>query len=337
VAAGAWEADVLAPRCEDYGPGLLDTLCLMGRAMWGRLSSAPTGSGGPLRSSPIALFTRANAGVWLAARTSAAEGLDGYAAQVHGFLSSRGASFAADIVSGSGLLLTQVEAALAELAGRGLVTADGFAGLRALLLPAGKRAPVGPARRRARGQPQGIEHAGRWSLLAAGATPPNEAALEAQAWVLLRRWGVVVRRVVEREPNIRPWRELVRVWRRLEARGEIRGGRFVTGVSGEQFALPEAVGQLRSLRRAPKHGELIGLSAADPLNLTGVLTPDSRVPALSGNRLVLEDGLPVAAKEGREVRWLVEQSDPARRLEIERALVRRRMGPVLRTLAELAG
>jgi ATP-dependent Lhr-like helicase len=154
--------------------------------------------------------------------------------------------------------------------------------------------------------------------------------------VLLRRYGVVCKRVLARETKLAAWRDLLLVYRRLEARGEIRGGRFVAGLSGEQFALPEAVGQLRAVRRSEAKGELIGISAADPLNLTGIVTPGERIPALARSRVVYRDGIPVAALEKGTVRWLVEATG-AEALEIERVLVRKRVSPALRAYLGRAG
>jgi ATP-dependent Lhr-like helicase len=160
--------------------------------------------------------------------------------------------------------------------------------------------------------------------------------VEHLARTLLRRYGVVFRKLLAREPFAVPWRELLRTFWRLEARGEVRGGRFVSGVSGEQFALAEAVGQLRAVRRREKSGVLIGISAADPLNLTGVLTPEERVSALSGNRLVYEDGVLVAVREAKKTQVLA-QTAPERALEIERVLVRKRVSPALRARLGMAG
>jgi ATP-dependent Lhr-like helicase len=151
-----------------------------------------------------------------------------------------------------------------------------------------------------------------------------DAVIQLQARVLLGRWGIVTRRIVEREPNIAPWRDLLREWRRLEARGEIRGGRFVAGLAGEQFALPDAVARIRAVRRAAPGGEVVVISAADPLNVTGYLLPGERVGALAKSRIAFRDGVAIAAREAGEVRWLVELEDAALKLEIERALVRRR-------------
>lgn len=230
---------------------------------------------------------------------------------------------------------TRVERALGELVAAGLAAADGFAGLRALVAPPDKRRPLGGAGavRRRRTIPDGVETAGRWSRLrpaAPAAGPPPDEAIEAQAWALLRRYGVVFRRVLMREENLAPWRELTKVYRRLEARGEIRGGRFVAGMSGEQFALSEAVGALRAARRAEPSGALVAVSAVDPLNLAGYVTAGDVVPAVAANRLVYRDGVPLAAREGGRVRPLGEYG-PATARQVEQVLVRR---PVTRPGAD---
>jgi ATP-dependent Lhr-like helicase len=365
LSAAAWEPDVLAARCEDYEPELLDALCLTGRAMWGRLSP-PAGSNGgrgsgPIRSSPIALFRRASATAWFSlARLPNAEALSSYGQQVLEALERRGASFFHEIVDDVGLMPTRVEQALGELAAVGLVTSDGFTGLRALLTPSDRRRPLGGARarRRKRIAPYGIETAGRWSSLrraheptpeSPGAGPrssetvprraPARAAdapeVERYALALLHRYGVVFRRLLARETNSPPWRDLVLLYRRLEARGDIRGGRFVSGFSGEQFALPEAVPRLRATRRTEATGRLQSLSAADPLNLTGIITPGDRITAVASNRVVYRDGVPVAAHEGGRIRMLVHERAPSAR-DVERALVRK-MPPSLRWYLWRAG
>ncbi len=353
LAAGAWEPDVLSSRCGDYDPLMLDTLCLTGRVAWGRVSPPlQPGSGphatGPLRSTPVALFLREHADLWLG-DLEIEPPLSSYAAQVLEALERRGASFFHELAAQAGLLPTQVEQALGELVALGLVSADSYAGLRALLTPAAKRPPVGGGRRRHRTAPFGVESAGRWSTLrryggkAVGrydtdgenvppygqhAAPlPHEHAL-----VLLRRYGIVFRRVLAREPNLPPWRDLLPVLRRLEARGDVRGGRFVAGVSGEQFALPEAVAQLRAIRRTGPGGELLGISGADPLNLAGIVTPGDRIPALAGNRIAYRNGVAVAAREAGEVRFLAEIGATERHV-VERALLRRHVSPALRAYA----
>ncbi len=327
--AAAWESEVLGARCDDYDPMLLDTLCLTGRIAWGRLSQSanwnrPSGIR-PIRSTPIALFLRANGEHWLSLRAQREPpALSTYAREVLGALERRGASFFQDLVQGAGLLATQVEQALAELATTGLVTSDSFAGLRALVTPANRRAPLGLGSGRRRAGAASIETAGRWSLLRLPENAPEDnQAIEAAAWSYLRRYGVVFRKVLDRESLPIPWRRLAQVYRRLEARGEIRGGRFVSGMSGEQFALPEAVAQLRTVRRARLQGQLVSISAADPLNLVGIVTPGERIAAIRRNRIVFEDGVPLATLEGGIIRPLADYS-AMRSLEIERALVRRR-------------
>jgi ATP-dependent Lhr-like helicase len=285
LAAAAWEHDVLPARVADYGGEQLDRLCLSGRVAWGRLTP---GARTPLRTSPIALLLREHAAHWgLASHDPGLLGSE--AAAIRDALASKGASFFNELVNATGLLPAFVERGLAELAGAGVATADSFAGLRALL--------AAPDKRRAL-----VETAGRWALL------KNEQSddVEAIARTLLKRYGVVFRTLLQRESQLPPWRDLVRVYRRLEARGEVRGGRFVAGFGGEQFALPDAVGRLRAVRRSERTGELAVLSAADPLNLVGILTPEARIASIHRNRLLLMDGLPIAALEGGEVRRLAE-------------------------------
>jgi ATP-dependent helicase Lhr and Lhr-like helicase len=349
VPAGAWETEVLSARCEEYDPQMLDLLSLTGRVAWGRLSApgpaaaASTPAGGspmrPIRSSPAALFTRDHADLWLSLTRNGApaEGnLSAYARAVREVLETRGASFFQDLTAGSGLLGTQVEAALGELAARGLVTSDSFAGLRSLLVPASKRKPVSGAVRRQAMVGFGIQSAGRWSRLEVPEGISRQDALSRWALTLLRRYGVVFSRMLARESVNVPWRELLLIYRRLEARGEIRGGRFVAGVTGEQFALPEAVARMRSIRKEPRNGQLVAISAADPLNLLGIAVPGERVAGLAGNRILFEDGVPLAVVEGGEVRALTGETTE-RALEIERALIRRAISPALRARLAIRG
>jgi ATP-dependent Lhr-like helicase len=246
-------------------------------------------------------------------------------------LDDRGASFFGDLVNATGLLRTEVEKGLGELVAWGLVSSDSFAGLRALLVPSDRRRPIGGYRRRGRIAPFGVETAGRWARVRHRSLLPEEQIAEAIAWQLLRRYGVVFRRLVQRESLLAPWRDILRVYRRLEARGEVRGGRFVGGFSGEQYALPEAVGLLRSVRREQGTGELVAVSGADPLNLVGILTADETVPAVATNRILFRDGVPVAVKEGAGggERVLVDVT-PDERERLRGALVRRRAAPLVR-------
>jgi ATP-dependent helicase Lhr and Lhr-like helicase len=337
--AGAWESDVLTARIEEYDPALLDTLSLTGRVGWAA-GQRGSGTAGPIRSTPIALFQREHAGDWVAGRPIV-EGLvlSSNAARVREVLEHRGASFFHELVPLSGLLATQVEEALGELAGLGLVTSDSFAGLRALITPSSKRKPLGGGRRRHRTVPFGIESAGRWSLMSSGAAGQRVSgagSVEFVGHALLRRYGVVFRRLLTRETGAPPWRELLLAYRRLEARGEIRGGRFVSGMSGEQFALPEAVAQLRAVRRLESPERLVGVGAADPLNLTGIVTPGERVAAVARSRVLYRDGVPVLALEGGEVKP-VGPGAGAPTADMVQALVRKQLTPALRARLAMSG
>lgn len=250
----------------------------------------------------------------------------GRAEKVVETLRAEGALFFEELVDASRLLRSELETALGELAALGLVTSDSFGGLRALLVPSEKRKPFDGARRRGKVLSFGMEGAGRWSLIrrayAAPGSQMRHACVEHIAQALLRRYGVVFWRLLAREGGwLPPWRDLLRVYRRLEARGEIRGGRFVAGFSGEQYALPDAVGLLREVRRRPADGHYVSLSAADPLNLIGVLTPGGKLAALTGNRLLFRDGLPIAALAGGKIEFLT-SVDEATRWEAEKRLIR---------------
>jgi hypothetical protein len=228
-------------------------------------------------------------------------------------LRARGASFEHELAGASGIDEKAVRAALRDLVAAGLVASDGFGGLRSIIRSATGR--PGPAGRRS-------SIAGRWSLLRdAEAASDIQSAIELQARTLLKRYGVVFRRLLAREANVAPWRDLARVYRRLEARGEIRGGRFVAGFSGEQYALPDAIGMLRSARRKAESGDLVSVSGADPLNLVGVVTPGPRLAVLTGNRLLYRDGIPIALFAAGEVRFL-ETLDAPDEWEAHKALLR---------------
>ena len=342
--AAAWEPEVLALRVDDYAPELLDHLCFTGRIGWGRFSLPETRNArlvGPIRSSPMSLFARENLGHWLA--LAAAPEITEFspdAGQILEALSRSGALFFGEIVRLTRMLPSRVEQALAELAAQGYVTADGFEGLRALLLPEDKRAPFADAQRRRRHKSvTSVEFAGRWSLLrkplfegSEGETrgiAAREESVEAFARILLRRYGVVSRRIAEKESLPVPWFELIRVFRRLEARGEVRGGYFVGGLSGEQFARPEAIGLLRSIRKAKAKGELLAISAADPLNLVGILAPGPRIAAITPHRILLRDGVPIAALKAGAVIALNGEAVEGERA-IENALRIGTMAPKLR-------
>src|SRR2546427_1787753 len=300
VPAGAWEHEVLAARVQDYEPDFIDRLCLSGRVTWGRLSPANGTGKAPLRSSPIALMLREHARLWRSAAAPEAGELSSEANAVYAMLRSRGASFFHEIVSATGQLRTQAERSLGELAGSGLVTADSFGGLRALLAPSDKH----KRRSRHRRPAYEVDTAGRWALLRADAAVEDGKRVEEIARALLSRYGVVFRALLARESRLPTWRELAAVYRRLEARGEIRGGRFVSGFGGEQVALAGAGGRLRAGSQPQKNRELVALSGADPLNLVGIVTPEARVAAITPNRVLYRDGLALAALEGGELRRL---------------------------------
>ena len=323
IPANAWERQVLARRIADYDPQWLDQLCLTGAVGWGRLSPHPAtvDTGGPANGNsspegaaprqrrviptsvaPITLFVREEAD-WMALtqnplfshktgdteHTSPDEGrgLSHGAKLVLEFLRQRGASFFADIVRGTGKLKAEIETGLWELVAAGLVTADGFDNLRALIDPK-RRAGQGSGR-----STRPRHSSGRWALLHADVAAERPRAVEAACWMLLRRYGIVIRDLLARESNLPPWRELLMGFRRLEDRGEIRGGRFVDGFLGEQFALPVAVESLRALRGLPPSSDTVTLSAADPLNLVGILVPGERVPAISGRSVSYSGGAAV--------------------------------------------
>ena len=275
IAAGAWERAVLPARIDRYEPSLLDMLCLTGEVGWARLSPAQTSV---VSATPIALYVREHADAWQSLRGESEIVLSERAQAVLDTLRARGACFARDLGNDA--------EALAELVSAGLIASDGFAGLRTLIQPTAR-----------------ANFAGRWSLIESASC---ENAVELQALTLLRRYGIVFRRVLTREPNAAPWRELARVYRRLEARGEIRGGRFVNGMSGEQFALPDAVERMREIRRTAADGTLLVVSAADPLNLTGIITPGERIRAVHGTRIAWRDGMAVSVMEGDYLRPLVD-------------------------------
>jgi len=304
IPANAWEKQVLARRVNDYDPAALDQLCLTGAVGWGRLSPHPatledSGEGRrrvvPTSVAPITFFVREEAD-WMQPRLSDDEQsyervLSGGAHAVLEFLRRRGASFFADIVRGTGKLKAEIETALWELVAAGMVTADGFDNLRSLINPKRRLGPGSAKAARPRHTP------GRWSLLYGAEAADHTTRAEATCRMLLRRYGVVFREMLARESNLPKWRELLIAFRRLENRGEVRGGRFVSGFLGEQFALPEAVDSLRAVRNFPAGGDVVTVSAADPLNLVGFIVPGERVAAISGKYVSFRDGVPVETED----------------------------------------
>ncbi len=337
--AGGWESDILPARIAEYDPHWLDEHCRAGRFVWTRLPSRRGAVGlaaGPIRSTPITLLARRNVKVWseLGQPHDPAQ-LSYKPRTVLDFLRDHGASFFDDIADGVGLLPVEVEESLGELVALGFVNSDSFGGLRALLVPANRRASSsGRGRRGRRMALFGMADAGRWAIVRRdspeaarrpGDNPEAAHAVEQVVRSLLRRWGVIFWKLLAREADWLPsWRDVLLCCRRLEARGEIRGGRFVAGFAGEQFATPEAIEPLREARRRPPTGEYVSLSGADPLNLLGILTPGARLPALTGNRLLYRDGLPMATFAAGEVSFR-ETLDPKGEWEARNALLRRQI------------
>ena len=330
----AWESSLLPHRIPDYNPDHLDQLLLAGEFLWLRPLTPVKNvrRNGPVRNTPIMFIERSQISHWLArvAHTGQQAGtfsdwtsLSAPATRVRDALLSGGASFFSDLVARTGLLRTQVENALSELVAWGIVTSDSFSGLRTLTTPSARRPKFSRAGRR---RSVAIESTGRWSLVEqvlspqAAETAPNSpngsrlpdsvTGIEQAAVALLDRYGIVFRSLLAREHRSLPqWRELVRWYRRMEARGEIRGGRFVSGFSGEQFAWPETVEQLRYYRDSALHpgqNKPVIVSAADPLNIQGIITPGEKVPMAEGNRLLYRNGVSVANLIGGDFQWLAE-------------------------------
>ena len=335
AAAQVWETELLPLRTSPYDASALDRLCIGGEAVWGRFARRPVdqelpgGRAALARTGPVSLGLREDLPWLLDPAPEDDAPPSGAAGEALAFMRAHGASFIGDIIAGTRRLPSEVEEALWQLAAAGLVTADGFGALRGLVTGATKRVSASrrgrrPARRRTGGS--------RWSLLQAFEEAEN--AVEERAFQLLRRYGIVFPEVLGREPMAPSWRTLLQVYRRAEARGEIRGGRFVAGLVGEQFALPEAVEAMRSVRRTEPTGEVLVVSACDPLNLAGVITPGPRVPAVSGNKVAFRDGVPVASLQTGDVVLHAELPEDERD-EAHRALGARR--PAAERMPALAG
>jgi ATP-dependent helicase Lhr and Lhr-like helicase len=305
TAGAAWENEILAKRVMDYRPAFLDSLCLGGEVVWGRWrhrmtqAEVPARRPGLTRVAPLGLAIREDLACLLDPMPADETALSVASRDVIDFLRCRGASFFAEIGPATRHLASEVEEALWQLVAAGLITADSFSALRSLVTGETKRLERS---RRRRKQPRRTRE-GRWSLLdVRRAEPADRLAFWAQQY--MRRYGIFCRELLARESSAPPWRELLAVLRRSEARGEIRGGRFIAGLNGEQFALPEALDALRALRRRESMGQYAIVSASDPLNLVGILTPGSRIAAVPGPRIVYRDGVPVALSENGQVRTL---------------------------------
>ena len=317
--APAWEQHVLPARMAVYDPADLEHLCLAGVVTWGRLrrdTGAPEDDPAaarlwdaaplalrpapgkarrtaPTRSAPLAFVIREDLPHFLDPEALDWRGLQGLSAaarDVAAYLDEHGASFLADIARGTGHVMVRTERALWELVTRGQVTGDGIAGLRMLLTPELRRKDSRRGGRK--GAAERTMPVGRWSLWRNGASGAADSGAETLARQLLHRYGVVFREVLARETRCPPWRLLLQAYRRMEARGEIRGGRFVSGFVGEQYALPDAVEAVRNVRRLAPDREPVIVSCTDPLNLVGILTPGPRVPVQSNQSIAYLNGAP---------------------------------------------
>ncbi len=328
--AVAWERDILPARVENYQQAWLDELCMTGEVGWGRLYPQRRD---PQRSRPmvsltkiarLSLFLRSDAD-WLSSSSIAIDTaeLTTPAQEILETLAQRGAMFAGDLATAAKMLPGQLSEALGELVSGGLVTADGFDGLRQFVAetPPATNAQL-PARRRrgAKRKRLPVKTTGRWAVWQREGTPDDQPddTIEQWAWQLLRRWGVIFRDLLQREQGAPRWFELLQVYRRLEARGEIRGGRFIAGVAGEQFALGDTVNQLRRLRDEGPQQEIIVLCAADPLNLIGILTDHARIPSTASNRIAYLDGVPAASLQAGIVEYTDACPTAAKRLVASR-------------------
>lgn len=305
----AWEQSILSRRLKPYFSSDLDQLCSSGEITWLRLNCNKLNSEktrNPVaKSTNIGILARVHLPYWRvfsAFPLSQELTLSSSAQKVMTVLKTWGASFFQELLSETGLLKSQLQTALGELIAQGLITADSFQGVRYLI-----QSPSIQQRRRKRAVFQDpLAAAGRWSLLRP-LTESNELrqdAIEHIARILLKRYGIVFRTILTREENLPSWRELLYVYRRMEARGELRGGRFIQGFAGEQFALPEAVSALRAIRKQSANGDLISISAVDPLNLCGIITPGARVPAQIKTNILFQDGIPIAVSEQNNVTYL---------------------------------
>ncbi|MDA0687513.1 MAG: DEAD/DEAH box helicase [Proteobacteria bacterium] len=357
--AVSWEADIYPTRIADYDPNWLDVMCISGKLAWGRYSQPqksirkmnPKRNAGPVKSTPITLLRRSNLDIWKAlARSQVPEeqqvDLSGSASKIADDLQNNGASFYDEIQRRTGLLRTQMEEGLAELVAQGQLSSDSFTGLRALLTPNHKK--PGSHRRRGRSSMFGVEDAGRWSLLdtfQASAVAPTAASrhwqvldeeqLERLITVYLHRWGVLFRGILDKEMAAPPWRILLARLRRMELQGILRGGRFIAGVGGEQFAFAETVDELRKFKRGKEAGagqsrsEYFCVAATDPVNLINFILPGRKLPRLSRNRVLYRGGVPIAVMESGEVHYL-KQATAEEQWQWQQMLMKRVYPPRLR-------
>jgi ATP-dependent helicase Lhr and Lhr-like helicase len=352
--AAAWEGEIIPARLAMYDPGWLDLMCISGRLVWGRYT-APAQvtavramsrrNSGPIKATPITVCSRIHMDLWQqlsAPQWQDRPALSAAAQQAHDVLRQRGASFFAEIRQHTGLLPAQLEQALAELVASGLLTSDSFTGLRALLTPESRKPSLSrnQSRQRQRGSAYSVEEAGRWSLIQLPAADHelDSDAIEALVIVYLRRWGVLSRQIIARENSAPAWRDLLQVLRRMELRGILRGGRFIEGLGGEQFALPETIAPLRDQARRLREAvdgadwgaaHYVSLAATDPVNHLPLFLPEVKLTRNNRNRVLYKNGIPVAVLDGDAVRFLREV--PAQHQWVLEQLLRRQdVNPRLR-------
>lgn len=358
--AASWEADLYPVRVADYDPSWLDAMCISGKMVWGRYSGPnisqrmqrsnggpKSSTSGPIKSTPISIVSRANLDIWKALSAGQHNDdevlpLSELAMMIELDLAKNGASFFDQIQQRTGLLRAQLEQSLAELVSMARITSDSFTGLRALLTPNKKKPSA--HRRRGRRVMFGVEDAGRWSLLETDKCQHqgqansrhwqvlDEEQLERLIGIYLQRWGVLFRGLLERELFAPPWRVLRAALRKMELRGAIRGGRFVAGVGGEQFAFPETVDTLRKFKKQVDSSKLryYSLSAVDPLNLLNLILPNRKLARISKNRVLYENGIPIAVLESDKVSFLKE-IDLAQEWNLQQALIKKNFPPRLRS------
>jgi ATP-dependent helicase Lhr and Lhr-like helicase len=334
----AWEADIIPARVKDYDYIWLDVLCMSGKIAWGRFrppqfntANTQSKSTTPVKSTPLMIVSRTKLSAWKNRYRKSDEDfriLSNNALKVHECLLKGGALFFDEILRQTGLLNSQAEEALAELVNIGEVTADSYTGLRALLVPAKYKGDN--VSKRKKKIDFTMDQAGRWTLLKNNFVKDDEEDFtKVYAKLLLKRYGIVCRKIADKEKGAPAWRELVKYYRMLELKGEIRGGRFIDGVWGEHFALPEAVTMLREIRKKEKDGAYLAVNAADPLNFHGVITPGEKIPQYTSNRVLYQDGVVVALSEGGEIRYL-RTAGTAEKWKMKTALEQRNYSPKLR-------
>lgn len=318
--ARSWEREILPARLLHYDPAWMDQLCLSGRFAWLRIYGRKTRTPS-IATIGISLVKRRNLSLWEGLGTSEhiMEELSSTAHALLMCLRNNGALFFDDLLKASGLIASQAEKGILELIARGLLHADGFSGLRTLLLPELQR------QRFQKRSMSAMEESGRWNLLKRPPDPNLEAEireatlnLALETW--LKRYGIIFKSLIAREESSLPWSELMSLLRRKEARGEIRSGRFISGVEGQQFAHPEAAEELSRMSAQKKDGAMVLLSARDPLCLPGIFTPSFSLPQISGNRVAYRDGIPIALRRAGKIEFLTDVGSDS--LRIRESLIR---------------